>query len=68
MNRSLPRELETERLRLRRWRPEDLAPFAALNAVAGLAFLFLGGPAHALGREAEPCVRIAGCLANRACP
>jgi RimJ/RimL family protein N-acetyltransferase len=28
----LPRELETERLRLRRWRPEDLAPFAAMNA------------------------------------
>ena len=26
------RELETERLLLRRWRPEDRAPFAALNA------------------------------------
>jgi RimJ/RimL family protein N-acetyltransferase len=25
-------ELSTDRLRLRRWRPEDLAPFAALNA------------------------------------
>jgi RimJ/RimL family protein N-acetyltransferase len=25
-------ELETQRLRLRQWRPEDLAPFAALNA------------------------------------
>jgi RimJ/RimL family protein N-acetyltransferase len=29
---SLPRELETERLRLRRWRLDDLALFAALNA------------------------------------
>lgn len=29
---ALPRELATERLRLRRWRDEDLAPFAALNA------------------------------------
>ena len=28
----LPRELRTERLRLRRWRPDDRAPFAALNA------------------------------------
>ncbi|MGN6202424.1 MAG: GNAT family N-acetyltransferase, partial [Solirubrobacterales bacterium] len=25
-------ELETERLLLRQWREEDLAPFAALNA------------------------------------
>jgi RimJ/RimL family protein N-acetyltransferase len=29
---SLPQELRTERLLLRRWRPEDRAPFAALNA------------------------------------
>jgi ribosomal-protein-alanine N-acetyltransferase len=28
----LPRELRTERLLLRRWRPEDREPFAALNA------------------------------------
>jgi ribosomal-protein-alanine N-acetyltransferase len=27
-----PRELRTERLRLRRWRESDLGPFAALNA------------------------------------
>ena len=27
-----PRELDTSRLRLRRWRPSDLEPFAALNA------------------------------------
>jgi ribosomal-protein-alanine N-acetyltransferase len=29
---SAPRELRTARLLLRRWRPEDRAPFAALNA------------------------------------
>jgi ribosomal-protein-alanine N-acetyltransferase len=29
---NLPRELRTERLWLRRWRPEDCAPFARLNA------------------------------------
>ncbi len=29
---SQSRELQTERLRLRRWRPADAAPFAALNA------------------------------------
>src|SRR5262245_9205492 len=29
-----PQELETERLLLRRWRPADLPPFAALNADA----------------------------------
>jgi ribosomal-protein-alanine N-acetyltransferase len=29
---TLPRELRTERLWLRRWVPDDLAPFAALNA------------------------------------
>jgi len=29
---SLPRELQTERLLLRRWRESDHAPFAALNA------------------------------------
>jgi RimJ/RimL family protein N-acetyltransferase len=28
----LPRELQTDRLRLRRWSPADRAPFAALNA------------------------------------
>src|SRR5687768_5285429 len=30
--RTLPRELRTERLHLRRWLPSDRAPFAALNA------------------------------------
>lgn len=29
---TLPREIRTERLRLRRWLPTDLAPFAAMNA------------------------------------
>jgi RimJ/RimL family protein N-acetyltransferase len=29
---NLPQELRTERLLLRRWRPEDRAPFAAMNA------------------------------------
>jgi RimJ/RimL family protein N-acetyltransferase len=29
---SLPREIQTERLRLRRWLPADREPFAALNA------------------------------------
>lgn len=29
---TVPRELRTERLRLRRWLPADLAPFAAMNA------------------------------------
>jgi RimJ/RimL family protein N-acetyltransferase len=29
---SLPLELVTDRLRLRRWRPEDLAPYAELNS------------------------------------
>src|SRR3954469_13098280 len=29
---NVPRELQTERLFLRRWQPTDLAPFAALNA------------------------------------
>ena len=29
---TLPRELRTERLRLRRWIPEDRVPFAAMNA------------------------------------
>lgn len=29
---SLPRELRTERLLLRRWRPEDREPFAAMSA------------------------------------
>jgi RimJ/RimL family protein N-acetyltransferase len=32
LTRSLPQELRTERLHLRRWRPADRAPFAALNA------------------------------------
>lgn len=32
MTRTLPVELRTERLRLRRFRPEDLEPFAAMNA------------------------------------
>jgi RimJ/RimL family protein N-acetyltransferase len=43
---SLP-ELRTPRLRLRRWRPEDRAPFAALNADPRVAE-FLRGP---LSRE-----------------
>jgi RimJ/RimL family protein N-acetyltransferase len=29
---TIPREIRTERLLLRRWRPDDLAPFAAMNA------------------------------------
>ena len=29
---TFPREIRTERLRLRRWLPSDLAPFAAMNA------------------------------------
>ena len=29
---NLPREIRTERLRLRRWLPTDLAPFAVMNA------------------------------------
>ena len=32
VNVTVPRELRTDRLRLRRWLPADLAPFAALNA------------------------------------
>jgi RimJ/RimL family protein N-acetyltransferase len=32
MTASFPEELRTARLRLRRWRPSDAAPFAALNA------------------------------------
>jgi RimJ/RimL family protein N-acetyltransferase len=35
-------ELETPRLRLRRWRPEDLEPFAALNADRDV-MRYLGG-------------------------
>ncbi len=42
-----PDEIRTERLRLRRWRPEDRAPFAALNADPAVVE-FLGGP---LARE-----------------
>lgn len=37
------RELRTGRLRLRRWRPEDRAPFAALNADPAVA-RWLAGP------------------------
>ena len=44
---SLPRELETERLILRRWRPEDLEPFAAINADPRVVEHFPG----ALSRE-----------------
>jgi len=40
---SLPPEIRTERLVLRRWRPEDRAPFAALNADPQVTE-FLGGP------------------------
>jgi RimJ/RimL family protein N-acetyltransferase len=36
-------ELRTSRLLLRRWRPSDLAPYAALNADAEVVE-FLGGP------------------------
>lgn len=39
----LPRELRTERLLLRRWRPEDREPFAALNADPRVVE-FLPGP------------------------
>ncbi|MGH2899011.1 MAG: GNAT family N-acetyltransferase, partial [Solirubrobacteraceae bacterium] len=40
-------ELRTERLRLRRWKPEDLAPFAALNRDP-VVVEYLAGP---LSRE-----------------
>jgi RimJ/RimL family protein N-acetyltransferase len=44
---NLPQELRTDRLLLRRWRPEDLEPFAALNADPRVVE-FLPGP---LSRE-----------------
>jgi RimJ/RimL family protein N-acetyltransferase len=47
-----PRELRTERLVLRRWRPSDREPFAALNADPRVAE-HLGGP---LSREASDAV------------
>ncbi|HUE73729.1 MAG TPA: GNAT family N-acetyltransferase [Pirellulaceae bacterium] len=40
---NLPRELRTERLLLRHWRPEDREPFAALNADPRVVE-FLPGP------------------------
>jgi RimJ/RimL family protein N-acetyltransferase len=40
---SLPRELRTERLLLRRWRPQDREPFAQLNADPRVVE-FLPGP------------------------
>src|SRR5690349_20147862 len=40
---SLPREIATERLLLQRWRAEDRAPFAALNADPPVVE-FLRGP------------------------
>ena len=40
---NLPREFHTNRLLLRRWRPEDLEPFAALNADPRVVE-FLPGP------------------------
>jgi ribosomal-protein-alanine N-acetyltransferase len=43
----LPRELRTERLRLRRWQPDDREPFARLNADPRV-LEFLPGP---LSRE-----------------
>ena len=46
---SLPRELRTERLVLRHWRPSDRAPFAALNADPRVMEYFLG----VLTREAS---------------
>lgn len=46
---NLPRELRTDRLLLRRWRPEDRAPFARLNADPRVVE-FLPG---ALSREAS---------------
>ena len=46
-SRAWPRELRTERLWLRRWRPEDREPFAALNADARVVE-YLPGP---LSRE-----------------
>jgi RimJ/RimL family protein N-acetyltransferase len=46
---SLPRELRTQRLRLRRWLPADREPFAALNADPRVAE-FLPAP---LAREAS---------------
>ena len=38
----IPRELRTERLWLRRWRPEDREPFAALNGDARVMEYFQG--------------------------
>lgn len=43
-------EIRTERLLLRRWRPEDLAPFAAINADP-LVVEFLPGPLA--GRDSD---------------
>jgi len=43
------RELRTARLHLRRWRPEDRAPFAALNADPRVMQYFAG----VLAREAR---------------
>src|SRR5262245_17321157 len=40
---NLPQELRTDRLHLRRWRPEDRAPFARLNADPRVVE-FLPGP------------------------
>jgi RimJ/RimL family protein N-acetyltransferase len=47
MTTNLPRELRTERLLLRRWRPEDRDPFARLNADARVVEFLT----HALSRQ-----------------
>jgi RimJ/RimL family protein N-acetyltransferase len=56
---SLPHELRTERLRLRRWQPSDRAPFAALNADPRVMEFF---PVQ-LSRE-ESDARVAGIEAH----
>ena len=48
-----PRELRTDRLRLRRWLPSDRAPFAELNADPRLTEYLPG----ALPQEEGSCVR-----------
>jgi RimJ/RimL family protein N-acetyltransferase len=61
--RALTRGFETERLRLREWRPEDRAPFAALNADPEVMRWFPG----ALSRAESDALadRIAAGLSDR---
>lgn len=57
--------LETERLLLRRWRQEDLEPFAATNADPEVMHHFATGPldrerSDALARYADACFEVHG--------